>query len=143
VTYENYIKAKIVDYAVAEAWHHGGIEGMQAVAQVLANRVQAGWGEWDAVLKTAPNYVGTILQPPDFSPRDINFRRMLGAIDDVYNGVSPDDSGVNIEDDRGKLPALYYAEIHNINRQWFIDNITSKIDRHPRIATVGPLTFFA
>jgi hypothetical protein len=141
VTYENYIKAKIVDFAASEAHRHGGAEGMLAVAQVLANRVAAGWGDWDAILRTAPDYIGTVQSPAVIDKRDISFRHLLGRIDDIYHGTA-DDSNVNIEDDRGKTPALYYAELHNIDRQWFIDNITSQQDRHPRLATVGPLTFF-
>lgn len=141
MTYENYIKGKIVDYAANEAWHHGGIEGMLAVAQVLANRVKAGWGDWSTVLRSAPKFIGTTIAPPDIDPRDIAFRRMLGAVDDIYNGVA-DDSNVNVTDDRGETPALYYAELNNIDREWFIENVTQELDRHPRIATVGPLTFF-
>jgi hypothetical protein len=142
LTFENYIKARLVDYAVAEAYHHGGIEGMLAVAQVIANRVKAGWGDWKQVIDAAPNYVGTIVPPPKFEPRDITFRRMLSMVDDIYQGTS-DDTNVSIEDDRGKLVALYYAELYNIDRSWFRDNITAHLDMHPRLSTVGPLTFFA
>jgi hypothetical protein len=142
VTYENFIKAKLVQYAVNEAYHHGGIQGMLAVAQVLANRVQAGWGEWNEVIDTAPRYVGTIIEPPSkIDPRDVTFRRMLTMIDDIYHGTS-DDTNVNVEDDRGKQYALYYAELNRIDRSWFLENISSQPDRHPRLATVGPLTFF-
>lgn len=142
MTYENYIKGRIVEYAVAEAYHYGGTPCMLAVAQVIANRVKAGWGEWKNVLDTAKFYVGTTIKPPTVDPRDITFRRMLSMIDDIYQGTS-DDSNVNIEDDRGKLTALYYADLSGIDRAWFHENITAHSDRHPRLATVGPLTFFA
>jgi hypothetical protein len=142
VTYENYIKAKLVDFAAQEACHHGRAEGMLAVAQVLANRVKAGWGEWHKIIATAPDYIGTTQPPAKIDPRDISFRTLLGKIDDIYNGTA-DDSGVNIEDDRGTMLALYYAELNNIDRRWFHDNITTQLERHPRIANVGPLTFFA
>jgi Cell Wall Hydrolase len=141
VTYENYIKARLVDYAVNEAYHHGGIEGMCAVAQVIANRVASGWGEWKAVIDTAPKYTGTTTIAPKFEPRDITFRRMLSMVDDIYQGTS-DSTNVNIEDDRGRTMSLYYAELNNIDRAWFRENITAHPDRHPRLATVGPLTFF-
>jgi Cell Wall Hydrolase len=141
VTYENYIKARLVDYAVNEAYHHGGIQGMCAVAQVIANRVNSGWGEWKKVIDDAHNYSGTIVEPPDLDPKDLTFRRMLTMVDDIYYGTA-DDTNVNIEDDRGKTLALYYAELNSIDRQWFSDNITGNIDMHPRLATVGPLTFF-
>jgi hypothetical protein len=143
MTYENYIKARLVEYAVHEAYHYGGTDCMLAVAQVIANRVNAGWGEWKSVLDTAHNYTGTVwenLGPVD--PKDLTFRRMLTLIDDVYLGTA-DDSNVNVTDDRGTLTALYYADLSHPRRDWFCANVTDQIDRHPRIATVGPLTFFA
>ena len=144
MTYENFIKARLLEFAVQEAYQYGGVDCMMAVAQVIANRVAAGWGEWHNVLDTAPNYIGTdhSIIKMCIDPKDITFRRALTMIDDVYLGVA-DDSNVNIEDDRGKLPALYYADLSNLNREWFRMNVTEHIDRHPRIATVGPLTFFA
>jgi hypothetical protein len=146
MTYENYIKGRLVDFAVDEAYHYGGTDCMLAVAQVIANRVKAGWGEWKKVLDTAPNYVGTTVrewgQSSAIDPKDLTFRRMLTMIDDVYQGTS-DDSNVNLADDRGPLTALYYADLSNIDRKWFLDNVTQNLDRHPRLATVGPLSFFA
>lgn len=141
MTFENYIKGRIVDFAVAEAHHHGSSEGMLAVAQVLANRVKAGWGEWHKVIATAPEYIGTEQARVSIDPRDATFRRVLAGIDDIYQGIA-DDTNVNVEDDDGKHLALYYAELNNITRPWFIDNITRQLGRHPRLATVGPLTFF-
>jgi hypothetical protein len=143
MTYENYIKGRLVEYAVHEAYHYGGTACMLAVAQVIANRVNAGWGEWKNVLDRAHLYVGTevnINAPID--PKDFTFRRILGMIDDVYLGTA-DSTNVNITDDRGKLVALYYADLSNLTRDWFHTTITDHIDRHPRLATVGPLTFFA
>jgi hypothetical protein len=142
LTYENYIKARIVQFAVNEAHHHGGVNGMLAVAQVLANRVNAGWGDWDVVLNSADNYIATVQPKPDVDPRDLSFRRVLGEVDGIYHGVA-DDSNVNVEDDDGKHLALYYAELNRIDRRWFIDSITNQLNRHRRLATVGPLTFFA
>ena len=53
MTFENYIKARLLDFIVAEAFD---AESMLAVAQVLANRVNAGWqgGDWERVIRTAP-----------------------------------------------------------------------------------------
>jgi hypothetical protein len=142
MTYENYIKARLVEFAVNEAYHHGGVESMCAVAQVLANRVNAGWGEWKEVLDKATDYSGTIVDPPTIDPRDATFRRMLTLVDDIYHGIA-DDSNVNIEDDRGKLTALYYADLNDLGRNWFRENVLNDLKTHPRIASVGPLTFFA
>jgi hypothetical protein len=114
---------------------------MMAVAQVLANRVKAGWGggDWLMVIDTAQEYRGTIqFNHQRVNPRDGSFRELLRRIDDVYHGTA-DDSGVN--DDQGKI-SLYYAELHNINRAWFRDNILNDLEAHPRLASVGQMTFF-
>lgn len=143
MTYENFIKAKLLQYTYGEAAHHGGTQGVLAVAQVLANRVAAGWGEWNEVIDSAPKFIGTT--PPPQQPinlRDLTFRRLLVMIDDVYYGTA-EDTYINVEDDRGKNKPLYYAELNNIDREWFLENISRQVERHPRLSTVGPLTFFA
>jgi hypothetical protein len=139
MTYESYIKARLVDFMVSEAYNSGGIEPMMAVAQVLANRVKAGWqgGDWYRVIKTAQNYSGTIQPQTDVDPKDGNFRELLRRVDDVYHGTADD---TNVNNESGS--SLYYAELHNINRDWFTEHITSDQESHPRLATVGQLTFF-
>lgn len=139
MTYESYIKARLVDFIVAEAYNNGGVEPMLAVAQVLANRVNAGWqgGDWLRVINSAPEYRGTIQLDTGFDPKGGNFREIIRRVDEVYHGTA-DDSNVN--NDSGK--SLYYAELHNINREWFVEHITSDQENHPRIASVGQLTFF-
>jgi hypothetical protein len=141
VTYENYIKAKLVDLILRDAYHHGRHEAMLAVAQVIANRVHAGWGggDWLKVIDTANDFRGTVsAEDPQINPRDSGFRELLRLIDDVYHGTY-DDSSVN--NDQGQK-SLYYAELHNINRNWFSENILSDLESHPRLATVGQMTFF-
>jgi hypothetical protein len=141
MTYENYVKAKLVDAILRDAYHYGGHEPMLAVAQVLANRVSAGWGggDWLRVIDTAPDYRGTVLDNPvQLNPRDGGFRELLRRIDDVYHGTA-DDSNVNNEQGQ---KSLYYAELHHLNREWFEDNILKDRESHPRLATVGQITFF-
>jgi hypothetical protein len=141
MTYENFIKGRIVQFAVNEAWCYGGVDCMCAVAQVIANRVKAGWGEWNKVIDDAPQHAGTDLdEMPVLDHRDAMFRQMLAAVDGIYHGTAED--LVSIEDDRGFTPALYYADLNQLNRAWFRENITGKIAEHPRLATVGQLTFF-
>lgn len=142
MTFENYIKSRLMDLAVTDGYAAGGVGAMLAVAQVMYNRVKAGWqgGDWLRVIDTAPEYRGTV--PPTnlnarIDPRDGNFRELMRLIDDVYYGTA-DDTNVNTR--TGK--SLYYAELHNINRPWFQDHILNDRDSHPRIAKVGQLTFF-
>lgn len=139
MTYESYIKARLADFVVIEAFNSGGVEPMLAVAQVLANRVNAGWmgGDWLRVIKSAPNYRGTVQPEGEVDPKDGNFRELIRRIDDVYHGTADD---ANVNNDSGK--SLYYAELHNINREWFTDHITNDLESHPRLASVGQLTFF-
>ena len=136
MTFENYIKARLLDFIVAEAFD---AEAMLAVAQVLANRVNAGWqgGDWERVIRTAPDFRGTIQPPGPIDPKDGNFRDVMRRIDDVYYGTADD---TNVNNDSGK--SLYYAELHNINRAWFRDHILCDLESHPRLASVGQLTFF-
>jgi hypothetical protein len=140
MNYESYIKARLVDFALTEAYASGGVEPMLAVAQVIANRVNAGWqgGDWLRVIHGAGEYRGT-LQPVNqiIDPREGNFRELLRRIDDVYHGIADDG---NVNNESGK--SLYYAELHNINREWFLEHIARDTEAHPRIATVGQMTFF-
>lgn len=141
MTYENYIKAQLVRFAVDEAYHMGGVEPTLAVAQVIANRVAAGWcgGDWLKVLESAYEYVGTLHPSPKVEPRDLTFRRILQSIDDVYYGIA-DDSNVNNDQEQ---KSLYYAQLNKINREWFKTNILEDLTNHPMIAKVGQFNFFA
>jgi hypothetical protein len=145
VTYENYIKGQLVRFVVDTAFHYGGTAPMFAVAQVIKNRVDAGWcgGDWLAVISTAAECIGTTpTRNKLFDPRDLAFRQVLSQIDDIYFGTA-DDSSINIIDDTGQHVALYYAELHNINRLWFKQNILDDLQNHRRLAQVDQLTFFA
>jgi hypothetical protein len=141
MTYESYIKARLMDYVIVDAYASGGVEPMLAVAQVLKNRANAGWsgGDWIRIIESAPEYRGTV--QPDMhthlDPRDGSFRELMRRIDDVYYGTAEDS---NVNTSTGK--SLYYAELHNINREWFRERILSDLETHPRIAVVGQLTFF-
>jgi hypothetical protein len=139
VTYESYIKARLVDFIVIEGINSGGVEAMLAVAQVLANRVNAGWqgGDWLRVIHTAPEYRGTVQPDSMIDPKDGNFRELIRRVDEVYHGTADD---ANVNNDSGK--SLYYAELHNINREWFTEHILDDLESHPRLASVGQLTFF-
>lgn len=145
MTYENYIKGNLVRFCVDEAYHTGSSDAVLAIAQVLKNRVDAGWcgGDWNKVIEAAPNYVGTVQEnPPEIDPRDALFRKILLCIDDVYYGIA-DAGNVNVEGPDETKVALYYAQLNHVNRQWFKDSITSDLESHPRIAKVDQFDFFA
>jgi hypothetical protein len=143
LTYENYIKGRLVDFVVNEAYRYGGTDAMFAVAQVMKNRVDAGWqgGNWKRVIDDAPNFAANEYgraEPVD--PKDMMFRKILAGIDDIYHGTA-DDTNVNIDGDT-KLVSLYYCDPGLPARQWFRDNIFGDYVNHPRIAQVAQLTFF-
>lgn len=141
MTFESYVKSRLMDFVIEEAYSSGGVETMLAVAQVLANRVKAGWqgGDWLRVIDTAEQYRGTVQTKAyvPIDPRDGNFRELMRRVDEVYHGTADD---ANVNNESGK--SLYYAELHNINREWFQEHILDDLESHPRLATVGQLTFF-
>lgn len=146
MTYENYIKALLLDYAVCEAWHERSPAVVLAIAQVMANRVKAGWygGDWLQAITDAPNRCATTtpFRRPPINPREPAFRQMLLDIDAIYHGTA-DESAVNPEDLEGVArPALYYANLENAPNVWFRETIASNPTEHPRLAKVGSFTFF-
>lgn len=141
MTYENYIKAQLVHYCVNEGWD-GSIETPLAIAQTLKNRVDEGWGggDWMKVIEAAPDYSGNSKKNrPAIEPRDLIFRSILQQIDEVYYGTSFENY---VNDDQGQK-ALYFAELHTLDRDWFKQNIVSDPENHPMIAKVGQINFFA
>lgn len=143
MNYENYIKGRIVQFVTREALTEG-FDAMCGVAQVLANRVREGWGEWDVVLDKADRVVGTIRPDTPIDPRNPTFRRMLTAVDDIYHGVASDDN-VNIVNpyDHSKTVSLYYCDPLNCSSEWFRTNVLQDEPNHRRLASIGSLIFFA
>lgn len=149
MTPENFIKAKLADYAWAEAFDQGGVNGMLAVACVLRNRQRKGWwgGDWMAVInnaKDAAPYESTWPEP-DLSRGD--FRTVLQEIDDIYLGMYRDDlTGRDERDPKRKDGGLYYMNITaegRTPRRWFEEKILADSKNHPRIAQVGMLYIFS
>jgi hypothetical protein len=140
MTYENYIKAQLVRFCVEEGWD-GSVETPLAIAQTLKNRVDNGWGggDWIKVIASAPDYVGSIpVERVTPESKDYVFRRILLGIDEIYHGTAE----ALVNDDQGQ-ESLYYAQLHNINREWFKDNILSDPESHPMVVKVGQFNFFA
>ena len=147
MTYENYVKGHLLAYALAQGARHGGYKNTLAVAHVIANRVRAGWqgGNWLEVIDSAVIVEGTKYATPFITdPRDISFRTAQQRIDDIYTGVAETDL-VSIQQglDGPRIHALYYCELDHVDSAWFANSILRghAID-HPRIATVGSVTFF-
>lgn len=133
---DTYIKGKIAAFCVDEAFEAGGADNMLAVAFVLRNRVAAGWhgGDWMKVLEHADTVRGnekTFARDVDL--RDGSIKAFLQQIDDIYSGAAEDELTAG---------ALYYAELHKVADQGFLENVVRKPSSHPRVATVGLTAFF-
>ena len=141
MTHENYIKARLINLAVDTAYHMGSSEAMLAVAQVIANRVKAGWcgGDWLSVIENAGDYAGNEIRHQTIDPHNGSFRELLRRVEDVYYGTAEDD---NVNTPTGEV-SLYYVEMGRPTREWFERSILSDIETHPRIAKVGLMNFHA
>jgi hypothetical protein len=144
MTFENFIKARLVSFVLDETVSDPSIISQLAVAQCLANRVNAGWcgSDWLSVIDSAHEVSGTVYENrATINMRDIQFRDLLRRIDDVYYGSA--ESMIGVDNGEGEtVEPLYYCVGNNINRQWFTDNILSFPDAHRMVAKVGALMFF-
>ncbi len=131
---DNYIKGQLAALAIRDGFHHGGVENMLAVANVIRNRVAQGWsgGDWMDVLDAEDAYIGTEYAPEKTKLRDMNVRVFLQRLDDVYTGSEED----NTEG------AVFYCELHKVTRQWFRENVLQRRADHPMVAQVGQVAFF-
>jgi len=137
-------------------WQHGredGLEGMLGIAFVYRNRVRAGWesGDWIRVLQNYRNAAATEYPASDEipDPRTVTFTPLIQTITAIMNGTATDDItvGKNFAYGGGSIlsvtppPALYYGQLNDINREWFLEEI-SRNPTHQRIANVGSLFFW-
>jgi hypothetical protein len=137
MTSTDYVKAILATIMWRED-SEDGLQGMIACGLVIRNRVRAGWngGQWLEVMNAHDQFAGVIAAPgparwPDV--RDPKFQQVLWKVDAIFDGTELDIT-------KG---ALYYAHLHLANSPWFLENITGRLDAHPRVATVGQQTFFA
>jgi hypothetical protein len=148
MTFDNYVKGQLLGLAIREGARHGGVNNTLAIAQVIANRVRAGWhgGDWLKVISDAPRVSGTIYDGfAEIDPRDVNFRLALQKMDDVYAGGIANEAmtalSVRRDPEKPRIQALYYGELDHINNVWFT-SILRNPAAHPRITNIGPVTFF-
>jgi N-acetylmuramoyl-L-alanine amidase len=119
-----------------------GMEGMRAVAHVVANRVVEWYGSGEGSVHNAvyaKNQFTSMSVPSDaqfnLEPEDGNvlYRGALAICGTVLDGT--DDDLTN--------GALYYANLQNASSDWFDENIVRDPTHHPQTAVIGHQTFFA
>jgi hypothetical protein len=133
MTIETYVRAEMARFAIDEGYRHGGVNNMLAVAQVLRNRVFAGWGDWLEVLQRAPEKRATVYAPDMPNLRSGNVRVLLNKIDEVYTQADMSDLSGG---------ALFYFEPGYPYPDWFSREIINRPEDHPRTAHIGPIWFY-
>ncbi len=138
---DDFQKAKLVTVG----WQHGNVYGGHTascmIMSVIANRVRAGWGNWSDVIDNIPKY-SAIKEMPSGSPPiwEPSFVKLLHEVEGIYDGsmnyaLSKDNVGV-------KHSAFYWADLRNIETEFFREKIISQPEIHPRIADMNSLTLF-
>jgi len=155
-------RARLAAFVYDQARHTGSLDCMKAVAYVMRNRVQSGWGDgsWLSVLQMAPSVAGNEpasgvedamcrTQPSAFSANpsiDRLLQLIVRDIDDIY--LDQDHFGDNpterlvCGDKPPKSGALYYSFVDRDPRTWFIENIVRQPLEHPQTGTLGTLMLF-
>lgn len=143
------------------AYLDGKDEGLNAclgIAFSIKNRIRAGWhnGDWAAVLSNHHQWSATLETPslvvPD--PRVFSFSVLLQEVEGIFNGSRRDDITIAKESifntplldlklGGGPAPALYWGRLDKANNPWWIENIARRTDIHPRVASVGLISFFS
>lgn len=140
---DQYVISKLIDYLWYHCSHQDAWQGLESVAFVLRNRVNAGWGNWRTVIAAALQYAGnfpTLNQPPSIN--DALWRKLLTDVDAIYNNTAPDNVTKAITLEGKSLPALYYCNLSEPIRVWFKENILDKKEAHKPMGKVGRLTLF-
>lgn len=126
-----------------EARGEGGL-GMQAVANVIANRARAWYSSLPDPIHTAvyaknqftsmsvPSDPEFNLEPADNDPQFDYCVNLCGAILGAEAMPSADPTH----------GALYYCNLHEATSGWFFDNIVAKTAEHPQVAAIGKQLFY-
>ncbi len=134
MTRDDYNKALLLILVLREA-RGTGLDSIRAVAHVVRNRVQAGWGTWNQVM-TAHNQFSSMVIRGDpntvWYPADTDIDNLCSTIENVYDGK-------DIDLTHG---ALYYWNPQIATSGWFKDNIADNPDQHPQTGQFGPQVFY-
>ena len=133
MTLDTYIRAQMARFSMEEGARYGGVNNMLAVAQVLRNRVFAGWGDWVEVVTRAAEKRGNIGNAEPVNLRTGNVRVLLNMIDEIYTKADQTDMTGG---------ALFYFDPAIPLAAWFKTEVLEKPEEHIRTAHIGPVWFF-
>jgi hypothetical protein len=134
MTAEGLVKAELVAFCYDEAVASGDVNSMLAIACVIKNRVDRGFGDWLDVLFNA----GTI-SAHEFGPTkklDLgngNLTTLMREVEDIYHGVFLDEFTDK---------CVYYCFVERPIRDWFAKHIIQRPQDHPQTATVGTMKLY-
>jgi hypothetical protein len=138
MTTEQYIKARLATWAMKEAapWGGDNLNCMLGMAFVIRNRVRAGWhgGDWLAVIEHSDDAAARIAPPYSPNLRVLTVKQFLQQVDDIYSGELRDDISQG---------GVYYAELDNIEQEWFLEKICRDSAHHPRVGQIAQMVLFA
>jgi hypothetical protein len=130
---DDFVKGQLVLVSWRYAHEYGGPKPAQMIMSCIANRVKCGQGSWLEVIERIPKYAAELVQPQGFpSIWDQVLTRLLHEVESIYDG-----SGKDLTNG-----ALYWADLRNIETEWFRDKILKNPTQHPRVADFNSLTFF-
>jgi len=78
-------------------------------------------------------------------PKNFAFRTVLQEVNNIFSGARVDDVTVTVTNSVLSIPpspALYYGKLNEIDRPWFLENISRAHDKHKIVAQVGMLHFW-
>jgi hypothetical protein len=135
MTSDTLIKAQLVAFAYDEAVSRGDVNSMLAVACVIRNRVQAGWGDWLDVMFAHDEVAGNDFDNPvkKLDLGNTNLQTLMREVEDIYHGVFLDE----LTD-----KCVYYCFVERPIRDWFAKHIIQRPQDHPQTATIGTMKLY-
>ena len=131
----SYIKSILLDFMWSQP-HAESVNGMIAAGHMILHRVHAGWqeGNWIKVIQDAPLFAGNELPltTEHGDHRDPVFQKLMWRVDSVYSGTEKDPIA----------GALFGVNLNLPIREWFQKTVLEDLTAHPRVASVGQVTYF-
>jgi len=149
MTLPDFMRARLVEFAVREAGERAPVEAMRAICIVMKNRAKAGWYEGNMLRviehadEVAAHEPGTVKLDPDKR----TFQLILHQIDDIYYGQGGwGEEGLSMEASltEKKHEKLYWMKMGKDAppvRPWFRENILEDRINHKKQTQLGLMMF--